>query len=1394
MKKIVAAVLCAVLLCTSQAANVSAGIITPDETQAGDSEKEAVFSETAIEELFSLSYLVVGKPYITTPDTQTVLAEFTRTGQSGTEDGSRIGTDGISRAGTEDDIQAVLKNAVLSYQHIASGKIKEVQAVSLEDGLAEFQMDFTSDAQSGIYKLCSVRLQYEAVGTTPDAVKKTVWQEIDLPANGINATFGVNEQPLTVPDAVAVSEDEQEASGVSADIVTLDEQGNTTSEKSIEEALDAVTDSSVSRSLDAVGAGKKVVVLDPGHDSSHAGARGNGLAEETLVFKIAQYCKAELETYANVSVYMTRNTYACPYPGTSSQTCNANRVAYAKSVKASVYVALHLNSGVSAARGAEVYYPNSNGNALVGSAGRNLAVQIQNQLVALGLANRGVKIRNSESGDSFADGTLMDYYGVIRAAKKYGIPAVIVEHAFLTNSSDAANFLKTEDGLRRLGVADATGIATYLGLAKGIGAPEIKKAYTTNSYTAKIVWDSVADASRYEVYRSTNINSGYQKIADVQGSTSYKDANLTKGATYYYKIKVLSADGQAQTSDAYAVFMLPGAPITKIQSTNSNSVTVTWQANSAADGYIIKRSTDGKTYTKLAEIPSRQTVSYTDKNVSAGQTYYYRLYAYKKTGAATSMSSRSATAKIVPLPQAVISKAAGVNSSAMKITWQEAAGASGYQIYRSESKNSGYKKIGSVSNALSYQDNAAKAGKTFYYKVRAYYKKDGVTSYGNMSSYVGAAAVAKTSIESVLPASSSKLVIRWKKASGVYRYQLQRATSKNGKYTTIATLKPSASSYTDAKRAVEKKYYYRIRVIKRKNGVKSYSDYSAVKSGSTTGVAEITSIASKAGGKLKIQWNEISKATSYQIYRSTSKKGVYLKIATVPAEKGTVYTDKEARTNKAYYYKVRALVKSGKRTGYGSFGTPKYGKAVAPTKITKAYGAADGQIKVIWNKVPGAAGYRVYRSTSEKGTYTRIATVKGGDSVSYTDKTVKNNKTYYYKVESYNTVNKTTGYSTKSAAVKAKAVAKTKILYAKSNGSGSIQIAWEEVKGADSYQIKRSTSAGGSYETIATVAKGVTEYKDQSVKAGTVYYYRINVRNKVGRIYGNSKSTAAFEAISLKKAEINDLYMDESGVTVKWKKVSGAQGYIIQRSKQEKSGFKTVKKITSAQTTSYLDTAAESGTVYYYRIRAYARSGDVTGYGSYGSVKTVTNGYAIMGETTVTTAQMTAYFNASGKKYPSAIYKPLGAANITEFCNIIQEEAKAEGVKAEVVFAQICNETGFLQFGGDVKPQQCNFAGIGATGGGVSGASFPTVRIGIRAQVQHLKAYASKDALKMACVDPRFQYVKRGCAPFVEWLAIAANPYTIFNEYGQIVAGYGWAANPQYGTLLLKIIKEVKAK
>lgn len=158
-----------------------------------------------------------------------------------------------------------------------------------------------------------------------------------------------------------------------------------------------------------------------------------------------------------------------------------------------------------------------------------------------------------------------------------------------------------------------------------------------------------------------------------------------------------------------------------------------------------------------------------------------------------------------------------------------------------------------------------------------------------------------------------------------------------------------------------------------------------------------------------------------------------------------------------------------------------------------------------------------------------------------------------------------------------------------------------------------------------------------------------------------------------------------------------------------------------------------------------------------------------MGNTTVSVGQLINYYNANNS-FPT-YYQGTDAPNIYTFCQMYIEECAAEGVRAEVAFAQAMKETGFLRFGGRVPITANNFAGLGAVDSNASAyATFSSVRVGIRAQVQHLKAYASTEALQNDCVDPRFSLVSRGCAEYVEWLGQKENP-----------AGKGWATAVNYG-------------
>ena len=162
----------------------------------------------------------------------------------------------------------------------------------------------------------------------------------------------------------------------------------------------------------------------------------------------------------------------------------------------------------------------------------------------------------------------------------------------------------------------------------------------------------------------------------------------------------------------------------------------------------------------------------------------------------------------------------------------------------------------------------------------------------------------------------------------------------------------------------------------------------------------------------------------------------------------------------------------------------------------------------------------------------------------------------------------------------------------------------------------------------------------------------------------------------------------------------------------------------------------------------------------------------IMGQAQASIEQMRAYIKKVNPKVPESVLAMIP---------LYITEGALEGVRGDIAFAQSCLETGNFTFKGSaVTLTQNNFCGMGVTSTGIKGSSFKTPKEGIRAQVQHLKAYACNDALEQRCIDPRFTYVKRGCAPYVEWLGIQENP-----------SGAGWASGKGYGAKILNILSNI---
>ena len=176
-------------------------------------------------------------------------------------------------------------------------------------------------------------------------------------------------------------------------------------------------------------------------------------------------------------------------------------------------------------------------------------------------------------------------------------------------------------------------------------------------------------------------------------------------------------------------------------------------------------------------------------------------------------------------------KASSNSYNSIKITWNKAAGADGYKIYRATSKSGKYSAIKTVTSAstLSYTNTGLTTGKTYYYKVRAYRTVNGSKVYGSYSSVVSAKpSLSKPSL--YLSAGSKKAYIKWSKISGASGYEIYRASSKKGYYSKVKTITSGkTTSYTNSKLTRKKTYYYKVRAYRYVSGKKVYSSYSSVK-------------------------------------------------------------------------------------------------------------------------------------------------------------------------------------------------------------------------------------------------------------------------------------------------------------------------------------------------------------------------------------------------------------------------------------------------------------------------------------------------------------------------------------------------------------------------------------
>ena len=670
---------------------------------------------------------------------------------------------------------------------------------------------------------------------------------------------------------------------------------------------------------------------------------------------------------------------------------------------------------------------------------------------------------------------------------------------------------------------------------------------TIASLTLK--WNAVTDATGYEIYRA-GTDGKYSKIKTVT-STSYVDTNVKNNTQYSYKIKAYNAAGASAFSTAASLKKTQISVSNLKADANGSKVQLSWTGVvTGAEGYVIYRRTEGGSY---AEIGRTSGNTYSD-TISAGIKYYYAVAVY--SGSRTEDKCPEVGVMYLATPSGL---SVSNTIASLTLKWNAVTDATGYEIYRAGTDGK-YSKIKTVTST-SYVDTNVKNNTQYSYKIKAY-------NAAGASAFSTAASLKKTQISVSnlkADANGSKVQLSWTGVvTGAEGYVIYRRT-EGGSYAEIG--RTSGNTYSDTISAGIK-YYYAVAVYSGSRTEDKCPEVGVMylAEPAVTGASNITS-------GVQVKWSKVTGATGYIVYHKGAGKG-WARIADIKDGSTVNYTDTTAESGTTYTYTVRAYNKDT----MSDWNSTKSLMRISDTTLTGASNITSG-VQVKWSQVTGATGYIVYRKGAGKG-WGRIADIKSGSTVSYTDTTAASGTTYTYTVRAYNGSTMGDWHSAKSVM----RLSDTTVSRA-SNITYGVQVKWSRVTGATGYIVYRK-GAGKGWGRIADIKSGSTvSYTDTTAASGTTYTYTVRAYN--GSTMGDWHSAKSVKRLSDPK--LTSASKVSGGINVRWTRVIGATGYIVYR-KSGSGSWGRIADIKSGSTVSYTDRTAKAGTTYTYTVRAYSGS------------------------------------------------------------------------------------------------------------------------------------------------------------------------------------------------------------
>ena len=342
---------------------------------------------------------------------------------------------------------------------------------------------------------------------------------------------------------------------------------------------------------------------------------------------------------------------------------------------------------------------------------------------------------------------------------------------------------------------------------ESIVSPVVKATYMGASGKPYIKWNTVANASQYEVYRATTKNGTYTLLGTTT-ATHYTDNKAGSGYTYYYKVKALAANGaESDYSAVVAGICHCAKPTVKATYMGaSGKPYLRWNTVANASQYKVYRSTSKNgTYTLLG---TTTATHYTDNKAGSGYTYYYKVRAISKVKSTANSVFSVPVAGICHCAKPTVKATYMGASGKPYIKWNTVANASKYEVYRATTKSGTYTLLGTTT-ATNYTDNKAGSGYTYYYKVRAISKVKSTANSVFSVPVAGICHCAKPTVKITTSAGKPKLT--WNAVAGASKYYIYRSTEANGTFEYLYSTKNLF--YTNKSAVAGTTYYYKVKAV-----------------------------------------------------------------------------------------------------------------------------------------------------------------------------------------------------------------------------------------------------------------------------------------------------------------------------------------------------------------------------------------------------------------------------------------------------------------------------------------------------------------------------------------------------------------------------------------------------